>query len=479
LNRTLGITAALALGLVACEPSSTETLVARAGDYEFTVADAVELLGPRSELPNQPQVVGSLAELWIDYTLLADATLRDTTYAGVDVSQLVDQQAQGEMILELQESVIQPDTSFTEEELRELFQVNAPGIRVSARHILLGFPPQSTQAQRDSVRAEMVALLQRIRAGEDFETLARNHSQDRGSGAQGGDLGEFGAGEMVAPFEEAAFALEPGEVSDVVESPYGLHVIQVYDKTVPTFDESRDQFRFQMQARAFQEAESVFVAGIRDEADPQVREGAVQLARDLARNAMSQLTPRAANRVMVEFQGGEVTVGEFVTFLETRPAQTRQQIIDAPDDVLENELLLPLAQRELFIQAARDAGLEKSEAYRDSVATEIRAGFRQAASVVGLAGLTVPEGSTRREVVESAVTEVLLGIVSGSREVVPLGPVGFSLRQNFRNELFEAGMMETVNRIEEIRGAAPPPSPAPDTLAGTEQDSTADTTGGA
>ncbi len=479
MNHTLRITALLSLAALACEPSSTDTLVARAGDYEFTVADAVELLGPQSELPNQPQVVASLAELWIEYTLLADATLRDSTYGDVDVSQLVEQQAQGEMVLALQESVIQPDTSFTEEELRALFQENPPGIRVSARHILLGFPSQSSQAQRDSVRAEMMALLQRIRAGEDFEAMARTYSQDRGSGAQGGDLGEFGAGEMVAPFEQAAFALEPGEVSDLVESPYGLHIIQVYDKTVPTFEESQEQFRFQMQSRAFQEAESTYVAGIREAADPQVREGAGQLARDLARNAMSQLTPRASNRVLVEFEGGEVTVGEFVTFLETRPAQTRQQIVDASDDILENELLLPLAQRELFIAAARDAGLEQPQSYRDSIAAEIRSGFGQAAQVTGFAGLTVPEGSTRSEVVDRTVTELLRGIVGGSREVVPLGPVGFSLRRNTRTELFETGILETVNRIEEIRGTTPPVAPVPDSLPQASGGAVADTAGGA
>lgn len=483
MNRILRTTALLALtATVACEPTSTDTLVARAGDYELTVADAVELLGPRSELPNQPQVVASLADLWIDYTLLADAVLRDTTFGGVDVSSLVDQQAQGEMILALQEQVIQPDTSFTDEELEALFRENAPGIRVSARHILMGYPPQATQSQRDSVRQEMLALLQRIRAGEDFQALARAHSQDRGSGAQGGDLGEFGEGEMVEPFQDAAFALEPGEVSGLVETPYGLHIIQVYDKTVPTFEDTREQFRFQMQSRAFVEAESTYVAGLRDAAEPEVQEGAAQLVKDLARNGMGQLTPRAANRALVRYEGGAVTVGEFMTFLETRPGQARQQILNAPDEVLEENLLLVMAQRELFIEAAREAGLEQTDAWRDSVTAEIRSGIGDAAQVTGLAGLTVPEGRTRAEVVRGAVNQLLRGIVTGSQEVVPLGPVGFALRQNARNALFEAGIMETVNRIEEIRGApaaAPPaaaPAPAvPDTGAGAQ----ADTAGGA
>ena len=99
--------------------------------------------------------------------------------------------------------------------------------------------------------------------------------------------------------------------------------------------------------------------------------------------------------------------------------------------------------------------------------------------MTGFAGLTVPEGSARPEVVDRAVREVLRGVVGGSREVVPLGPVGFSLRQNTRAELFETGIMETVNRIEEIRGTTPPVAPAPDTLPQASGGAVADTAGGA
>jgi len=70
-------------------------------------------------------------------------------------------------------------------------------------------------------------LLKRVRAGEDFATLAKEFSEDPGSRAQGGDLGWFSRGEMVKEFEDAAFALKEGEVSGVVESPFGYHIIKV------------------------------------------------------------------------------------------------------------------------------------------------------------------------------------------------------------------------------------------------------------
>ena len=79
-------------------------------------------------------------------------------------------------------------------------------------------------------------MLARLEAGEDFATLATEASQDS-SAAQGGDLGYFPRGKMVASFEDAAFALQPGEISGIVESPFGLHIIKVEDRqpaqTVP------------------------------------------------------------------------------------------------------------------------------------------------------------------------------------------------------------------------------------------------------
>ena len=73
-------------------------------------------------------------------------------------------------------------------------------------------------------------LVERLRAGEDFEELAREYSTDDSNAEEGGHLGWFPRGRMVAPFEEAAFALQPGEFSDVVETTFGYHIIQVTER---------------------------------------------------------------------------------------------------------------------------------------------------------------------------------------------------------------------------------------------------------
>ena len=85
-------------------------------------------------------------------------------------------------------------------------------------------------------RAKAEEVLQRVRNGEDFAKLAKEFSTDPGSKDKGGDLGWFGTGQMVAEFEKAAQALKPGEVSGVVQSPYGFHIIKLEERKTETKD---------------------------------------------------------------------------------------------------------------------------------------------------------------------------------------------------------------------------------------------------
>jgi peptidyl-prolyl cis-trans isomerase D len=99
--------------------------------------------------------------------------------------------------------------------------------RVRARHILISAGDEATEEERAEARSKAESLLERARAGEDFAALAEEHSDDPGSRSRGGDLDWFPRGQMVPPFEQAAFSLEAGEISDVVETPFGFHVIRV------------------------------------------------------------------------------------------------------------------------------------------------------------------------------------------------------------------------------------------------------------
>lgn len=118
----------------------------------------------------------------------------------------------------------------TEQEIREYYestraqQPRRPAT-VSFRAVLVR--PDPTPEAKDVARLQADSVLRALRAGADFATLARRFSDDPGSGQEGGDLGWFRRGRMVAEFEAVAFRLRPGQVSDVVETAFGFHIIQV------------------------------------------------------------------------------------------------------------------------------------------------------------------------------------------------------------------------------------------------------------
>jgi peptidyl-prolyl cis-trans isomerase C len=104
------------------------------------------------------------------------------------------------------------------------------GERVRASHILLRVPEGAGPEVKKTQRANAEAALARVRKGEDFAAVARQVSEDPGSAPRGGDLGAFGKGQMVPAFEQAAFALPAGQVSGLVESPFGFHIIRVQER---------------------------------------------------------------------------------------------------------------------------------------------------------------------------------------------------------------------------------------------------------
>ena len=101
---------------------------------------------------------------------------------------------------------------------------------VRARHILIGVGPDAAEPEKAQARERARRLRLDAENGGDFEALAREHSDDPGSAANGGDLGLVVEGQTVPAFETALFALEPGGLSDIVETPFGFHVIQVVER---------------------------------------------------------------------------------------------------------------------------------------------------------------------------------------------------------------------------------------------------------
>jgi len=131
---------------------------------------------------------------------------------------------------------ISSKATVSKEEVHEFYVTNPDKLRipetVRARHILLTVHPNADENTRQGARDRMDSILEQLANGADFSALANRYSEDDSS-SDGGDLGYFQHGQMVKPFDDAAFALDIGETSEIVETVYGLHVIRVDDRQPP------------------------------------------------------------------------------------------------------------------------------------------------------------------------------------------------------------------------------------------------------
>lgn len=143
----------------------------------------------------------------------------------------------------------------TDEDVRKMYEENKPlfaAESVGASHIMV-----KTEAEAEAIRQELVA-------GKDFAELAKAKSQDTGSAEKGGDLGMLSHGQTVSEFETAAFALKEGELSPVVKTQYGYHIIKggPHKDVIQPFDEVKDRLRENLQQQRQREAVLAYIGGL-------------------------------------------------------------------------------------------------------------------------------------------------------------------------------------------------------------------------
>ncbi len=144
-----------------------------------------------------------------------------------------------------------------------------------ASHILIAVPKGAPEAERQKARAKAQELLAQVKKAPDsFAELAKKHSQDPGSAPQGGDLDFFARGAMTKPFEDAAFALGKGEISGIVETDFGYHIIKVTDVKVPkqrNFEQMKPELEAevakQMAQRKYAETADTFTNTVYEQSD--------------------------------------------------------------------------------------------------------------------------------------------------------------------------------------------------------------------
>jgi peptidyl-prolyl cis-trans isomerase D len=241
------------------------------------------------------------------------------------------------------------EVDVTEAELRAAYEEGIEEFtvpeQVRASHILFRLPPEPDEETVAAIRAEAQEILDQIRGGADFAALATTSSDDTASAAAGGDLGWFGRGRMTPEFEEAAFALEADATSDLVETPFGIHIIRAEGRRpeqVRAFDEVRSQLeqriaRERAEELVDQRAEQLRVAVLRrtsldelaERFELEVRESPLF---DLTSGFSEVLSPEFTRQV---FATGRGRVSEPIRFASGYVVFRVDEIVEAHDPEFE------------------------------------------------------------------------------------------------------------------------------------------------
>ena len=184
-------------------------------------------------------------QIFIDKTTVNDADLREYHQDNLQEFQTLNQFRMEYFTLSADH--FKDSVKVREREVLRYYKKNTDNYvtppEIKARHILFKLPPDASEEKQREKREQLRELLVQIKAGSSFEELAKAHSED-GTATEGGDLGWFKPGEMVPAFESAAFALAAGEVSDIVKSPFGLHLIKVdelKEKITKSLDDAHEE----------------------------------------------------------------------------------------------------------------------------------------------------------------------------------------------------------------------------------------------
>lgn len=228
-------------------------IVAKIGDKKITVADFERILGyvdseRQKLLEKNPQLKEAFLKQIVQSMVIADLAKKKGFDKKADVKEQLKLFSDGFLANEYLKKEVASKITVSDDDMKLYYDGHKDEFKtpetVRARHILVRVDTSASESDKKKAKEKAEDILKKIKSGEDFVKLASEMSDDPGSKSKGGDLGFFSRGRMIKPFEDAAFSLKPGEVSDVIETQFGYHIIKVEEKkdeAIETFDAVKER----------------------------------------------------------------------------------------------------------------------------------------------------------------------------------------------------------------------------------------------
>jgi parvulin-like peptidyl-prolyl isomerase len=452
MKRTFAIAAAAAFTLSACSSlkdalNAHTSWVARAGSAELTVTRLATLLG-KSRAPIRKDIARSIANVWVDYQLLGVAAAHNDS---LNDPKLIDE-AMWPAIASLKAKKWYDIVSKTwgVEDTTAAQRQWASGEILGADHILL-----LTQGMNDTQKAGVKKKIDAIRAkvnSANFAKMAKDSSQDTQTAPKGGSLGIFPKGTMVPEFEKALVALKPGEISPVVQTNYGYHIIRR-----PTYEQVKSQLLTASKGRTVAVAESTYLANLEKSGKIEVKKNAPATVKAIANDPDAY---RRDNTVIATSTAGKFTASRLVGWLETLPANARiiDQIKQAPDSSL-NAMVKRFANNELVLRQADSAKIT----FDPAETAQMRDGFvnavKQAWSQLGVTPSSLQDSAKtegdREKLAAKRIDAYFDKLVEEQARFVAVPtPVANVLRSKFSYSFNDSGFDRVVEQASKIRNSA-------------------------
>ena len=257
--------------------AADDPVVAKIGDKKILLSDLNRWMSYDTEegrkvIEKDPKKKASLLRQIVTSMVIAEEARQEGFDRRPDVKENTELLVNNMLSMEYLDKIVAAKVEVTDEALKKYYEDNRQEFkqpeRVRARHILVKVERTASDSERTAARGRAEKLLEQAKAGGDFAALAAEHSEDAGSKRKGGEVGPFARGSMAPEFEEAAFSLKPGDVSGIVETDSGFHIIRVEERKEASFqpyDEVKDRIRRKVTIERKRQAVNDFVEAISKE----------------------------------------------------------------------------------------------------------------------------------------------------------------------------------------------------------------------
>jgi len=232
-----------------------DDVVAKVGDRKITISEFNKMIGyldseKKKLIEKNPQLKENLLQQYIQGIVISKLAKKKGFDKNPELKEQLEMITDNYIAIEYLKKEVTNKLAVSEEDIKAYYESHKDEFKtpemLNSRHILIKTDPSASDKDKKKAKEKAEEILKKIKAGEDFAKLASDVSDDTVTKTKGGELGFFPKGRMVKPFEDAVFALKPGEVSGIVESQFGYHIIKVEEKKesgIEPFDTAKEKIK--------------------------------------------------------------------------------------------------------------------------------------------------------------------------------------------------------------------------------------------